>query len=286
MSTQETLEATDPDTATDEELEAMDEDADEIEPIKTNLDADGEPLPAKTVEQSDAEDKLARIISLNAEVSLLHHAHLIAAESAKEKKKAWESASERLQSTIRGFSERYPLFDREKPQESSSEPAKAVADESWREVDIDILVSHGLSESIAEKLEENGIATIGDLADLTREHGDRWRSELKGIGEAKAEKIDAAFSAFWAANPQHSDKTPQELHTEWNQIAATEQAEELAEHLKRIDAEANGITSVTLSSGDKSVTLNGKPRKIRGGGDFGGGPHTSERGRHELEAPG
>lgn len=56
--------------------------------------------------------------------------------------------------------------------------------------------------SLAKKLEDNGIKTVGDLAKFTAAHGEHWVTDLAGVGPAAAEKIDGFMLDFWKRNPR------------------------------------------------------------------------------------
>lgn len=71
---------------------------------------------------------------------------------------------------------------------TSTEP-----DESWKPTPIVELES--LPQPIKDKLLDAGISTVGELADYTSQ-GNQL-TDIKGIGAAKAEKIEAAMEKFW-----------------------------------------------------------------------------------------
>lgn len=75
-------------------------------------------------------------------------------------------------------------------------------DDSWRQV---LLFTLGIAEELPRPtvgaLAEAGIKTVGDLADFTRPdpsgHCKRL-IDVPGIGEKKAEQVEAALDAFWS----------------------------------------------------------------------------------------
>lgn len=143
--------------------------------------------PAPPDPPSDEARKLAKIIEANVEVSRLQTHHLFQAEIAKDAKKEYEAACQSLQRLIRQMGEKLPLFD--KP-----EPPK---EDAWRELAIDVLTNHGLTVAIAATLEKAGIATMGAMSDWS--DSNKMLTEIKGIGQGKAEQILAAPNLFWAA---------------------------------------------------------------------------------------
>ncbi len=66
------------------------------------------------------------------------------------------------------------------------------SDESWRSVPIGDLQTFGLNPNTVVTLIEEGVNTIGDLS------GCNSLTDIKGIGEKKAEAIEDALERFWA----------------------------------------------------------------------------------------
>lgn len=64
-------------------------------------------------------------------------------------------------------------------------------DESWRCVSVETL---GLPATLARRLVDQGVSTIGHIADWTKS---RPLTDLEGVGEKKAELIEDAFGDFW-----------------------------------------------------------------------------------------
>lgn len=75
-------------------------------------------------------------------------------------------------------------------------------DESWRECRFDDATEFPTLGSLATKLYEAGIETVGQLSDFQAKHGEFWAKEIKGIGKSKAEKISDAMIEFWKKHPQ------------------------------------------------------------------------------------
>lgn len=85
----------------------------------------------------------------------------------------------------------------EQPAPARPAPTKPT---DWRSTPIESL---DLPESICNALRENPkmtIATIGDLSDWCKQRN--LLTDIKKIGSAKAEKIEAALEKFWRENPQ------------------------------------------------------------------------------------
>jgi hypothetical protein len=181
------------------------------------------PVDQAADEQSrlkDADRKLRKVIQANQHVSTLHNVYLHSAERAKENKKAWEAAAEGLQGLIRGFAQPMPLFD--KPESKQAEP------EAWRETAVDVLTSHGLPGAIAEKLDDAGFHTIGDLADWTTANNSL--TAIAGVGLKKAEKIEQALESFWATlTPDDPAEDEPEPEKPADEIDDDDESEEDAE---------------------------------------------------------
>lgn len=134
----------------------------------------------------------------------------------REKRAAFETATESLTRAI--DEARQPnLFNRDgtpkqapseaippdvegKPLSSFTPPAD---DESWRVDSIDVL---DLKEALADKLRDASIYTLGNLQDYTdpaKNGGNPHKriTDVAGIGVAAAQKIEEAFTAYWANRP-------------------------------------------------------------------------------------
>ncbi len=216
-------------------------------------DPDPQPPPelASPIPQTQEAIALSEIVEVNRVCSRLEDLKCDAEARAKAAKKRWEAAVEDLQSLIRKQDEHLPLFDgAEKPAETSPD------DESWRDVDLDILTEHGLSEAIVEKFEHFGLNTIGELADHTTKGG--TLTDIDGIGPAKAEAIEKALQGFWAAwNGKHRHPVDPAA------ISTPEESAQVADRLAAIDAEANGepespefldLTQIKPKRGGKAKT--------------------------------
>ena len=103
-------------------------------------------------------------------------------------------------------------------------------DESWRSAPISDL---GLTGKLPESLEDAGIRTIGDLADYTA--AGKLLTDISGIGQGKAEKIEKACEEFWERQGRKSEEQRIEDGPTVNQAAidaGAETDEEIAEYAK------------------------------------------------------
>jgi hypothetical protein len=148
------------------------------------------PTPATPEPLSPAERELAEIRAAAREAGVDEREYLVRKEAASDAKKTWEAALTRLQRLCLATQEELPLFDR---------PADAVVEpEPWRSHPVAEL---GLPDGIVTALEEAGLATVGAMADYTEDH---QITDVLGIGQAKADKIDEALLVFWATHPVES----------------------------------------------------------------------------------
>ena len=177
-----------------------------------------------TNEEFDAYDR-ETIGRVNAQVGLCkttQNEYLIAKEVASARKKLHKKANEALTDLIeerekeRGKPRQRSLFDH--PMEVVETPE----DTSWRDVEISYLTQHGLSESIVNAIEDNGINTIGKLADFTEKNP---LTDLKKIGQAKAEAIEKALESFWAERNRPSTVESSEPDTDEPEVTTQPEPE-------------------------------------------------------------
>jgi hypothetical protein len=161
---------------------------------------------------AEAMDDLAEIVKLNEEVTELQVVSDDKAKEAKAAKNRLENAQRDLNKFIADLSADRPLFDRPKPTAAEAAdhanadtpagptPPPQADDDAWKRETIASLGNFGLHPKIIEKINEAGILTIGALAEWTNS-GNR-HTDIPGIGEGKAQKIDDALDKFWAARAQ------------------------------------------------------------------------------------
>jgi DNA-directed RNA polymerase alpha subunit len=68
--------------------------------------------------------------------------------------------------------------------------------EAWRDVSVDEL---NLAGRLAAALVAAGLGTLGGLADYTA--AEKRLTDIKGIGQAAAEKIEKKLDQWWEKNP-------------------------------------------------------------------------------------
>jgi len=78
----------------------------------------------------------------------------------------------------------------------ADEAALDESSEAWRSATIEEI---GIDPKICQLLRDNNkIETLGQIADHCKDYE---LTDLKKIGKAKAEKIEAAMDAYWQAHP-------------------------------------------------------------------------------------
>jgi hypothetical protein len=199
----------------------------------------GAPAITSPAEQSADDFHTKRCQELAWEIATNHIELAKAKASVKRLNKAIESAVAELESAEEDGPEELPLFDQANrtpiQQEQTKLPScsgntddctcptcsqarvdrqatttedvtdasEATPDtEDWRSVTVEQL---GISPAICKILresQEKPIATLGDIADHCKEY---QLTDLKKIGEAKAEKIQEAMDAYWAAQLDNAE---------------------------------------------------------------------------------
>lgn len=196
-------------------------------------ESETDPIP----EPSEAELILAEITESADEVQAAYEewqsaesAAKAAKEEAKEAEANWKSCVTRQQTVIRGSREKYPLFDQKyvrakqgiekSVNQIAAEDARAakaqaeqaakiaavqadpVAKDAWRAVP---LSNTKIPSNIIAILEEANYRTIGDISNLT--NSGLCLTDIKGIGQAKAQKIEDALTQYWADHPEFTSPT-------------------------------------------------------------------------------
>lgn len=213
------------------EAEEVTEEATETEAIPSVKDDVVEAFLAEHPEIYTRVKLANRVMEMESEAACLRMAWEMAKDQAKITKDRYESHLENLREAIRKArqdGERLPLFDKSES-EDATEDTEATEEEGgtepaaelllWRSVSIHELTHHGIGKTVAIKLEENGIKTLGDLADWSAPPSNKRLVDLPAIGEAKATRIEEALDRFWECNPQYcgggeTDAEPEEEEEE------------------------------------------------------------------------
>lgn len=120
------------------------------------------------------------------------------------KKKKWEAEQSQLDVLLDEDPDQQRLFTTPLAV-PPSEPEPEIVQDNWRDLDVNQLQDHGITESQCEKLSAAGIDTLGALQDLMQRNGQFWAKDLKGIGEQKAEKIADAMNVIVIASSDDDD---------------------------------------------------------------------------------
>lgn len=205
-----------------EQLEdAIDEKLDEQS--AENLEQPAEEEQSETaatepISQSDLESEHYQAILEKAEeVGKANYEWSVAKEQAAELKKRFD----RLDGEMLALIQRGPERQRPLP---FSDGEEAQENEEWKEFGLGSL---DISESIAAKLVDEGIETLGQLQEYL---ADKPLTSIKGIGAEKAAAVADAFADFWTTHPEfceaeESEEPDSEVEDEVDEEAKDEGAE-------------------------------------------------------------
>jgi len=148
-------------------------------------------------------DQRVKLFELLSEADAADREVLTIKESLKEAKEESEEAQVALRRYLRKLrgdqDKTYPLFDSNlaslvevainPPVTPEEEP-----DRPWRKVLLETLFS-GVA---LKRLQDANLETVGDMADFTN---NSRITEIEGIGQATADKIEKRMVEYWAENP-------------------------------------------------------------------------------------
>ena len=134
----------------------------------------------------------AAVVELNMEVEQASREWADAKEVAKDAKEAYDASVMRLRAAIKRVND---------PQQELPFPPEDGGlhgdDGEWRSVELEEL---GIVGTLAERLIDAGLTTLGAISDYTA--ADKRLTDIKGIGDGKAEKIQAACADWWSRHPR------------------------------------------------------------------------------------
>lgn len=154
------------------------------------------------------------IYDLNEQAFVLKEEWDALAKKTKAKKGEWEETMGEIQRLIRASRESLPLFPDKRTAKPKPEPfeaavvdadaEEAASEEDWKSILCDRLTAYGLPKKIVKTLAEGDVFTIGDISAL----GDNRKSltDVKNIGDAAADKINAALDLLWQARADAAAK--------------------------------------------------------------------------------
>ena len=197
----------------DDDLDTVDEEMEEVAQVVDDDDSDSPDndapvvppppfTPAPHITPSDApslpswvETYINETRELESRASRLMSIVETVKENLKSAKQQYEDAVNELRQLVRcgpDRQQRLPFPEDEAPVSPMTVNTTVIDDESWKAVPI---VELDLAEPIKQKLLDHGISTVGELADYTAQGN--LLTDIKGVGAAKAEKIEAALERFW-----------------------------------------------------------------------------------------
>lgn len=148
--------------------------------------AEPELTPAQIAEHAHYE----QIIRLNEEVCTAKSKWSAAKDKASALKKEYDALAGELSTLIKDgpeLQQRLPLKDGASP----------IPNDAWRSQPVNVL---DISESLAEKLAECSLPTLGDLSDFWK--AGKVLTDFNGIGETKAASIADAFADYGTKHPE------------------------------------------------------------------------------------
>lgn len=155
------------------------------------------PCATEDAEPTQAEATIEAMRSKRAEISL-SDAEIF---GLKAKLKEATSRRDRLVSELLGFLNPLPLFD-DPPAPPDDKPSDAWKDEK--------IIALSLPDSINRALDDMNLTTIGKLAEYSK--AGLLLTDIPGIGEGKAQKIEDALEHYWKTHRPPPD--PKELDSE------------------------------------------------------------------------
>jgi hypothetical protein len=178
---------------TEAEPEVVEEtEVDEVHEQEWPIDTPSSEPAADVVPLGELErEHYERIKSLSSEAQLATLSYEQAkAEAGEAKKYADKKHAELVMLIQRGPDRQRPLFN---------EPDEPKQNLEWREAKIEGNLD--VPDSMAAKLAENGIETLGQLQDFWT--GGRMLTEFKGIGEEKAARVSDAYHDYMREHPEY-----------------------------------------------------------------------------------
>lgn len=134
-------------------------------------------------------------------------------------------------------------------------------DESWKATTLQQLgiTKPRIVKALTER--EPPLTTLGAIADWTREKGQYWAKDIKGIGDAAAEEITDACDKFWASRPAPVKPTTPAAAATGNADAAVaalaEEVERAAKFLK-LDDDVLEVLRTQIECHGNNLIITGK----------------------------
>ncbi len=188
---------------------------------------------------SDAKDEqLEKARDINRTVVISQKRYLDSAEKTKQFKKAWEAKQNYLSDYLTSLDT--------PPNPQLGLPLKDRS-ETWR--NFPLADVSGLSPTALVAMGDIELVTMGDLADWFEFH---VCTDLKGVGESGASRIEKSLSEFWADHPEWCPD-----YQESKEALQSPPGEDLVEKTKDLSGQLKNIAHELLG------TENEKPRRGR-----------------------
>jgi hypothetical protein len=142
-------------------------------------------------EEIGSTEMLNRVRALKTQVRAQKSEYALAKAHASELKKEFESSVEKLLKLIELSEQGAPLFDGIKNDDKGE--ANLEADDSWKEVKLaEVFVA--LPSGLRQKVEDASLVTLHELTEFCKSQA---LTDIPGVGQANADKLDQALQEFW-----------------------------------------------------------------------------------------
>ena len=193
---------------TSKEVDEAEQVTEEQETEQTELDLLREKLDQVNRRQAEIDRQNNRCLVAAMTVSDCETALKDAKNELKEAEANYASSVKRLRAIISDHNagqNRLPFPDEDGCTGEADDKASPVASTNWGKGSVAVLATHGLSETICEKLLQK-CETIADLRDLIASD-DWWHKRIKGICPQKIDAITDALNCYYQANPVEEAST-------------------------------------------------------------------------------
>jgi hypothetical protein len=158
------------------------------------------PKVSKHGEEIGSTEMLNRIRALKDEVRVDFTNFQLAKKEASDLKKEWETSVEKLLKLIDLSQEGSPLFDGIQTDDKGQ--ANLETDDSWKDVRLSEIFA-GLPPGLQQKVEDASLLTLSEITEWCKH---KRLTDIPGVGQANATKLEEAIDAFWARRKEAAEQ--------------------------------------------------------------------------------